>query len=82
MNKYLNGPSSLKFNNSEEFKEYQKYKEDLVNKIKNNKKTDNDTNSNVNSNDSINKLKSNRINSNENSFAIKGRLLFLFFFFT
>eukprot|EP00833_Pecoramyces_ruminatium_P003809 jgi/Orpsp1_1/1177841/evm.model.c7180000063080.1 len=41
INKYLNESSNLKFNNSEEFKEYQKYKEDLVNKIKNNKITTN-----------------------------------------
>lgn len=75
INKYLNESSNLKFNNSEEFKEYQKYKEDLVNKIKNNKIT---TNKILNK-DSIFDNKTNIkniINSNtfsqENSTTIQG----------
>jgi len=79
MNKYLNEPSNLKFNNSEEFKEYQKYKEYLVNKIKNNKliphkKMDKDTmfNTKSKSNDSLNNSKTNSIDLKENSSTVQG----------
>jgi len=76
MNIYLNESSNLKFNNSEEFKEYQKYKEDLVNKIKNNKITttyeDLDKDSLFNSKTNLN----NSVNSNtylqEKSKSIQG----------
>ncbi|OUM59298.1 hypothetical protein PIROE2DRAFT_15185 [Piromyces sp. E2] len=80
MDKYLNESYKLKFNSSKEFNEYQKYKEDLVNKFKNNKIAtqsilDNNSlfnsNSNTTTNETTNKIVNSNTFSKENSTTLQ-----------